>query len=570
MSPRPSTPARARRSATVTARPASLALVPPAPDEATEGLPRASYDHFLADGELVKPGSTLAPIIVPVGTAVDPARLRAEIDAARALQRRATAKTTRRSYGWHTRQWIDWCDARDIDPLSDDPVWVAVHLANYAAATGPDGQPIEADDGSLVRGHSVSSVEQRLAAINKFHEYAGKPRPGESIDVKAVIAGIRREFHVRHEYAKHAICAADLKRLLAATDGSQAGALRDTAILLLRCADLTAGQIATLSWTEIDLHPDRVVVTAAATCHNGEPATFTLPRHPDARIDPVRVLTALQALAPTLGWVFPGRPGGTGNPHLTRQAVTNLLNLVADVHGGYAGLPGLPAEVRAEIVASLSAHESGKGYRDRAVLAGTWMIGQRRSSMVALDWRDLERTNDGWRVLIRRSKTDQEGHGTTQFLPQVPEGAGFPIPCPATLLDEWHTWLTRELGQDPRTLNDGRVPVFVRFGPHGMVLDAEGVPERMSGAALNELIQDLAIKAGLTKKPRKGERNPYGAHSLRAGFVTEMLDGDKMPAPDIQQITGHKSLDMLIRYYRPKPTAANSPVARLIRQANAV
>jgi hypothetical protein len=37
----------------------------------------------------------------------------------------------------------------------------------------------------------------------------------------------------------------------------------------------------------------------------------------------------------------------------------------------------------------------------------------RRSELVALDVADLQETDDGFRVLIRRSKTDQEGHGET-------------------------------------------------------------------------------------------------------------------------------------------------------------
>jgi integrase len=37
----------------------------------------------------------------------------------------------------------------------------------------------------------------------------------------------------------------------------------------------------------------------------------------------------------------------------------------------------------------------------------------RRSELVALDVADLEETEDGFKITIRRSKTDQEGHGET-------------------------------------------------------------------------------------------------------------------------------------------------------------
>jgi hypothetical protein len=37
----------------------------------------------------------------------------------------------------------------------------------------------------------------------------------------------------------------------------------------------------------------------------------------------------------------------------------------------------------------------------------------RRSELVALDVADLEETEDGFKIIIRRSKTGQEGHGDT-------------------------------------------------------------------------------------------------------------------------------------------------------------
>jgi integrase len=52
-----------------------------------------------------------------------------------------------------------------------------------------------------------------------------------------------------------------------------------------------------------------------------------------------------------------------------------------------------------------------KGLRDRALLLVGFAGAFRRSELVALDVADLEETEDGLRVAIRRSKTDQEGKG---------------------------------------------------------------------------------------------------------------------------------------------------------------
>jgi integrase len=50
-----------------------------------------------------------------------------------------------------------------------------------------------------------------------------------------------------------------------------------------------------------------------------------------------------------------------------------------------------------------------KGLRDRALLLLGFGGAFRRSELAALNVDDLEFTDDGLRVTIRRSKTDQEG-----------------------------------------------------------------------------------------------------------------------------------------------------------------
>ena len=62
---------------------------------------------------------------------------------------------------------------------------------------------------------------------------------------------------------------------------------------------------------------------------------------------------------------------------------------------------------------ALAAPDSLKGLRDRALLLLGFAGAFRRSELVALDVADLEETDDGFKVTIRRSKTDQERHGET-------------------------------------------------------------------------------------------------------------------------------------------------------------
>jgi site-specific recombinase XerD len=68
-----------------------------------------------------------------------------------------------------------------------------------------------------------------------------------------------------------------------------------------------------------------------------------------------------------------------------------------------------PATAERIIAMALCAGEDLKGLRDRALLLIGFAGAFRRSELVALDFEDLEESELGFRVTIRRSKTDQEG-----------------------------------------------------------------------------------------------------------------------------------------------------------------
>jgi hypothetical protein len=95
--------------------------------------------------------------------------------------------------------------------------------------------------------------------------------------------------------------------------------------------------------------------------------------------------------------------------------------------------PVRKAPAVAEIIRDMvhAAPTSNNGLRDRALLLLGVGGAFRRSELVALDVADLEETDDGLRVTIRRSKTDQEGIGTT--IAVVRGGAS----CPVKALRAW-------------------------------------------------------------------------------------------------------------------------------------
>jgi integrase len=95
--------------------------------------------------------------------------------------------------------------------------------------------------------------------------------------------------------------------------------------------------------------------------------------------------------------------------------------------------PACKTPVLAEMAraTALTAPDSLKGLCDRALLLLGFAGAFRRSELVALDVGDLEDTEDGIKITIRRSKTDQEGHGETIAI--IRGGAS----CPVKAVKAW-------------------------------------------------------------------------------------------------------------------------------------
>jgi site-specific recombinase XerC len=83
------------------------------------------------------------------------------------------------------------------------------------------------------------------------------------------------------------------------------------------------------------------------------------------------------------------------------------------------------------IIAMAQTGNDLKGLRDRAVLLLGFAGAFRRSELVTLDCGDIEESETGLRITIRRSKTDQEGVGQTIA---IVRGS---IACPVAALKAW-------------------------------------------------------------------------------------------------------------------------------------
>ena len=157
-----------------------------------------------------------------------------------------------------------------------------------------------------------------------------------------------------------------------------------------------------------------------------------------------------------------------------------------------------PKKVRAartKVINALVAQLGSKpiDIRDRALLLIGFAGALRRSELVGLDVADITEDDEGLRLLLRRSKTDQEGETKTLGLPY----GSNPSTCPVRA---WRAW--RAIAG----LEDG--PAFRAITRHGKI-----AATRLSDRAIANMIARRALSAGLD--------GHFAGHSLRAGFATE-------------------------------------------------
>lgn len=178
------------------------------------------------------------------------------------------------------------------------------------------------------------------------------------------------------------------------------------------------------------------------------------------------------------------------------------------------------AEVLERLLATIQA-DTLTGRRDRALLVLGFAGAFRRSELVALRVEDLAETPKGLRVIVRRSKTDQEGTGQVVA---IPHGARL---YPVATLREWLAAAGITAG-----------PIFRPIAKGSRILDMP-----LSAHAVAKLVKRAADAAGL-------DARQFSGHSLRAGFLTSAAERGAKPAR-MMAVSRHKSLDVLMGYVRP-------------------
>ena len=179
--------------------------------------------------------------------------------------------------------------------------------------------------------------------------------------------------------------------------------------------------------------------------------------------------------------------------------------------------------------------EKIKKLRNRTLILIGFGGGFRRTELISIDHEDIDLVEEGVKITLRRSKTDQFGEGFTKGIPYF-ENSSY---CPVKNIKYW--------------LNISKIkkgPVFIRFSKGTKITN-----KRLSDQSVALIIKNYLIKAGIDSKE-------YSGHSLRSGFATSAAEAGAEER-NIMAITGHKSSEMVRRYIKEANLFKNNALNKI-------
>jgi len=179
--------------------------------------------------------------------------------------------------------------------------------------------------------------------------------------------------------------------------------------------------------------------------------------------------------------------------------------------------------------------EEIKRLRDRSIILIGFSGGFRRNEIVSIDYDDLDFVQEGLKINVRRSKTDQFGEGFVKALPYFNNQ----LYCPVVSLKDW--------------LNISKIasgPVFRRFNKGSSLSE-----KRLTDQSVALLIKEYLNLAGIDSKN-------YSGHSLRSGFATSAAESGAEER-NIMAMTGHKSTEMVRRYIKEANLFKNNALNKI-------
>ena len=207
-------------------------------------------------------------------------------------------------------------------------------------------------------------------------------------------------------------------------------------------------------------------------------------------------------------------------PNPTTHEIVKLT--IKGIKRAYGTAQDKKAPATADRIESMIANcpETLIGLRDKALLLIGFAGAFRRSELVALTVNDIERTPEGIKITIRKSKTDQEGQGQ---LIGILNGTRF------RAVDALYNWLHKS------GIKEGFLFRRIRKGNSVQIAP-------LTDHAVAVIVKQYASKAGFTV-------DNFSGHSLRAGFITS---GAQAGADLIKlmEVSRHKKTDTILGYVR--------------------
>ena len=180
-------------------------------------------------------------------------------------------------------------------------------------------------------------------------------------------------------------------------------------------------------------------------------------------------------------------------------------------------------------------NEEIKKLRDRSIILIGFSGGFRRNEIVSLDYDDLEFVQEGLKISLKRSKTDQFGEGLVKGLPYF-ENSKY---CPVISIKKWI-----EISK----ISSGAI--FRRF-----IKGSKLSHNRLTDQSVALLIKHYLKLAGIESKN-------YSGHSLRSGFATSAAESGAEER-SIMAMTGHKSSEMVRRYIKEANLFKNNALNKI-------
>ena len=164
-----------------------------------------------------------------------------------------------------------------------------------------------------------------------------------------------------------------------------------------------------------------------------------------------------------------------------------------------------------------------KKIRDKTIILVGFSGGFRRSEIVDINYDDVEFVQEGLKIFVKRSKTDQSGEGMIKAIPYFDNK----LFCPVTNLKKW---------LDYSNIKSGKI------------FD-------ISDKSISLIIKKYTSLAGL-------DPNKYGGHSLRSGFATSTAESGAEER-NIMAMTGHKTTQMVRRYIQEANLFKNNALNKI-------